>query len=293
LGLFFFLFLFLEKQKTLIRTSILGGVAIVLAILAALQTQVWNNGVNLFKNCVAKTPESSLCQCNLAYNSLITNDFEGSVRHYSEALRYDPSTVEAYNGRGQAYLYLKRFPEALSDFDNAIQAGIVTPKLYLNKGKSLSNLKRFEEAIPALSRSLELEPKEPETWLLRAKAHQQLGNTAQALEDYGKALELEPKAVEARMNRAVILFALKQYDAAISDNTAALALAPEPAQVPILLNRANCYLMSGSPQKALEDANKALTINPQYTRGYQTRAAIWQALGQPAKMQEDLSKVKQ
>lgn len=292
LGLFFFGVLFLEKYKTITRSTVVGILAAVLAVLAAMQTQVWNNGVNLFKNCVDKTPESSLCQCNLAYNSLITNDFETSVRHYSEALQYDPNTVEAYNGRGQAYLYLKRYPEALGDFEKALASGIETPKLYMNQGKCLVTLKRYEEAIPALTKSLELEPKSAETWLLRGKAQQQTGKTDLALKDYDKSLELEPGIIEARMNRAVILFNAGEYARAIEDNTLILDSAPEPAKVPVLLNRANCYLKSGATDKALADVNNALEINPNYTKGYQTRAAIWQLMGQTDKMQADLAKIK-
>ena len=58
----------------------------------------------------------------------------------------------------------------------------------------------------------------------------------------------------------------------------------------ILNNRAFAQLKSGQLARALEDVDKALTINPNYPFAYNTRAAIYQQMGQPAKAAEDLAK---
>lgn len=290
-GLFFLGALLLEKQKPQLRAVVLGVAALILIPLANWQTQVWKNGVNLFENCVNKTPESALCQCNLAYNELITNNFEKSAKHYSEALKYDPNTVEAYNGRGQAYLNLRKVPEALSDFDNAIKAGIVTPKLFMNRGKCLVMSQRFEEAIPDLSKSLELEPKSHEAYFFRALARDKTGDQAAALEDYGSAIALKTDNIEALINRAQIYFNAKQYAEAIADQTKALSFAADQVKPLILNNRATANLFAGNVQAAMDDANQALSINPNYTRARQTRASIWQKMGNLEKMQEDLRSV--
>ena len=172
---------------------------------------VFINGVALFENCVKKTPESALCQCNLAYNSLITNKYDASVKHYSEALKYDPTTVEAYNGRGQALLELGKIPEALDDFTKAIQAGIVTPKLFLNRAKCLVRLNRATEAIPDLNKSIELESKSAEAYYFRAQALDKAGKQPESLADYGKAIDLNPNYIEALVNRGQMLFKSQKY----------------------------------------------------------------------------------
>ncbi|MFN0173078.1 MAG: tetratricopeptide repeat protein [Saprospiraceae bacterium] len=293
IGLFFIAGLFLEKIKPEIRNGILVVAAATLAFLAFRQTTVWADGVKLFENCTEKTPESSLCQCNLAYNQLISNDFHGAVKHYSESLKYDPSTVEAYNGRGQAYFQLRKYPEALADFTAAIQAGIVTPKLFLNKGKCLVILNRAAEAVPDLNRSIDLEPKSPEVFYFRAVAHEKGGNIPNALEDYAQAIKLNPNYVEALVNRGLIRTKAEQFGEAVSDYTAALSNATPQVQPMILNNRAFAHLKSGQLAKALEDAEKALKINPNYPFAYNTRAAIFKQMGQAAKAQADLAKAQQ
>ncbi len=292
-GLFFLAGILLEKAKAEVRNAVLIGAAALLGFLAFQQTGVWGDGVKLFENCTKKTPESSLCQCNLAYNQLITNDYQASVTHYSEALKYDPSTVEAYNGRGQAYFQLRKYPEALADFTAAIQAGIITPKLFLNKGKCLVILNRANEAVPDLNRSIELEPKSPEAFYFRGVAHEKGGDIPNALADYGQAIQLNPNYVEALVNRGLLRTKAEQFAEAVADYSAALAIASPQVQPMILNNRAFAQLKSGQLAKALEDTDKALKINPNYPFAYNTRAAIYQLMGQDAKSQADLAKAQQ
>ena len=113
------------------------GFAIALVPLSRMQSNVWKSGISLFSHCVETTPESALCNCNLAYNELLSLKFEDCIKHYSMALSVDPSYVEAYNGRGQAYLETKKFDLALADFDQAIKANMSSPRLFMNRAKCL------------------------------------------------------------------------------------------------------------------------------------------------------------
>ena len=290
IGLFFLAGIFLEKIKPELRNFLMISAGALFAFLAFRQTHVWEDGVKLFENCTQKTPESSLCQCNLAYNQLISNDYPGAIEHYSESLKYDPETVEAYNGRGQAYFQVRKYPEALADFTAAIQAGIVTPKLFLNKGKCLVILNRAAEAVPDLNRSIELEPKSAEAFYFRGVAHEKGGDVPKALADYGQAIQLNPNYVEALVNRGLLFAKSAQFTEAVNDYTRAMAIATPQVQPMILNNRAFAQLKSGQLVRALEDVDKALTLNPNYPFAYNTRAAIYQQMGQPAKAAEDLAK---
>lgn len=291
LGIFFLLMLLVEKIRLQpVRFGLLAMLAGVFAFQAYRQSQVWHDGTTLFQNCVDKTPDAALCQCNLGYSELLSLKFDASVEHYTKALELDKSYVEAYNGRGQAYLNLRKVPEALEDFNKAIEAGIVTPKLYLNRGKCLAMLGRHADAIPDLSRSLELEPKSDEAYYFRAFCNDKTGKEDQAMSDYTKAIELNPNYVEALVNRGLIYFGRQKFPEAIADDTKALAIAPDVFKPMILVNRANAYLQTAAIKDALADANKALEINANYPRAYQTRSVIYNILGEPEKARADLEK---
>ena len=291
LGVFFLLTLLLDKLRSDTgKYAVLGGLAALFALNTVSQTEVWKDGTALFGNCVEKTPEAALCQCNLGYSELLALSFEKSVEHYSSALRLDPTYVEAYNGRGQAYMNLKKIPEAISDFTKAIDAGIVTPKLFGNRGKCYALLGRFEEALPDLSKSLELEPKSAEIWYFKAFSGEKAGKMTEALGDYSKAIELNPNYVEALVNRGLLYYKDNNFEQAVKDNTRALAIAAAGIKPMILVNRANALMQSGQLNEALGDLNEAVTIDPNYKRAYQSRAAVYQKLGQDAKAREDLAR---
>jgi tetratricopeptide (TPR) repeat protein len=286
IGVFLLVALLLEKVPAKVRLGVLAFLAVAGIFLSRQQSQVWNNGVALFENCVDKTPEAALCQCNLAYNELVRLDFQDAVRHYSETLKLDPTYVEAYNGRGQAYFQLQQIEPAYADFDNAIRAGLSSPKLYMNRGKCLVMTGRSAEAIPDFDQSLQLEPNNPEVYFFRGFCHEKAGNAEQAIADYSKAIEQNPSYLEPRVNRGLLHANAKAYPQAIEDYTVALQINPNLAIA--LNNRANAYLLSGQLTEALADASKCIETNPGYLRAYETRSSIYLQLGRNQEAQADL-----
>lgn len=286
-GIFLLAALLLEKLETAIRGAVLACLAGGLAVLGFMQSQVWSDGVSLFRNCVQKTPEAALCQCNLAYNELVRLDFDGAIRHYSETLLLDSSYVEAYNGRGQAYLQRNQPALALADFTAAINAGLSSPKLFLNRGKCLVFLNRAPEAIPDFIRSIELEPNAPEAYFFRGFAREKSGDADLALQDYSTAIQQKPDYLDAYMNRALLHAIAKRNTEAVADYSRALELNPN---LPMALNnRANVLLNMGKPAEALADLDRSIAQAPNYFRAYETRARAWQMLGRADKAAEDLA----
>jgi len=287
IGVFFALAVLLENTKTPLKTVLFAAAGALLAVLAFRQISVWKDGTAMFANCVEKTPESSLCQCNLAYNRLINSDFQAAVDHYSAALRSDPSVVEAYNGRGQALFNLRQIQPAYEDFHLAIQSGLSSPKLFLNRGKCLVMLNRSAEALPDLSKSLELEPKEPEAWYFRGVANEKTDHIDAALSDYARAAELRPGYVESLTNRGVLLLHANRLVEAIADFDKAIQA---NGKLPMLhSNRANAYLQLGKYPEAVRDASTALSLNNKYLPAYQIRGNAYLKMGDAAKGQSDLS----
>ncbi|MBN8685326.1 MAG: tetratricopeptide repeat protein [Chitinophagales bacterium] len=249
-------------------------VAIAFAYLTFEQSKTWKDDASVFRNCVERYPNSAICNCNLAYGELLKRDFNNSIEHYTRSLELDENCVECYNGRGQAYLFTDKIEPALADFTKAIEGGVVTPKLFLNRGICLVKLNRPAEAVPDLSRSLELEPKAPDAWYFRAAAQEKLGKKAEAVSDYSKSIELNPNYLEALVNRGVLQYSLGNYQAAIQDYERAAQIAAPGVKPMILTNLANTWMQLGDRQKALQNVEAALAINPNYTRAQQTKAAL-------------------
>jgi len=291
LGLFFIGGMLLERARREVQWAVLGVGLLGLGFLAMQQTRVWDNGVDLFENCVRKTPNAALCQCNLAYNELLRLDFPASIEHYTNTLRLDSTYIEAYNGRGQAYLRTNNIPAALSDFSNAIRYGLVSPKLFLNQGKCLVLTQQYAAAIPALTRSLELEPQSPEAYFFRGQAHDKSGAPEKAQADFAKALEQKPDYVEVYEACAQTYMQKNQPAEAIEACTRIIGIDPKRASA--YSNRGYAHMLSGNTEQALADLGQAIALNPNFVPAYRIRAALYQRMGNAAAAQADQQRAQQ
>lgn len=82
--------------------------------------------------------------------SFKAGDFATSVKHYSEAIKRNPSDPRGYTNRAAAYSKLLALPEALKDANSAIAADPSFIKAYLRKSITLLAMKDSNKALEAL-----------------------------------------------------------------------------------------------------------------------------------------------
>jgi hypothetical protein len=76
-------------------------------------------------------------------------DYEQALMVFEEALRLSPDSAGAYRGKGQASNGLERYVEALAAYEKALTLDSHSAEAYRGKGKALSGLKRYAEASVA------------------------------------------------------------------------------------------------------------------------------------------------
>lgn len=116
----------------------------------------------------------------------------------------------------------------------------------------------------------------PLVHILRGNSYLSGQNYEAALEDYSQALDSN-YAYAAYSNRSLIyMLVQKDYEKALVDLTKAIALQP-PASTSegLYNNRAVTYILSGEQQKALDDLNHAIDINPRFAFPYVNRALVY------------------
>ena len=79
-----------------------------------------------------------------------------AVEAFDRALDFEPDSVEALLGRGNALYALERYAEALAAYDRAVQAAPDRPGPYLARSNALRALGRAEEAAAAFARAMDL-----------------------------------------------------------------------------------------------------------------------------------------
>ena len=110
----------------------------------------------------------------------------------------------------------KKYPQALSYYDEAIRLDPIDSTPWTGKGNALYGQKRLAEALLAFDRSIELNPESALAWCNRGLVFNELGNKrtlfskgldrlGQALADFERAIELNPKMFEAWNGKGLTL----------------------------------------------------------------------------------------
>ncbi len=131
-----------------------------------------------------------------------------AINVYSMALRFDNRFLLAHVNRGLAYVTLKDYAKAVTDFEDAINLSPREAPLYVKRGIAQGALADWPAAIKSYSEAIRLDPKYVDAYKNRAIVYQKLGDAQHAAEDEQTAKELamagdngslpEPKQPEAK-----------------------------------------------------------------------------------------------
>lgn len=111
-------------------------------------------------------------------------DYSTAIKHYTEAIKRNPSDPKLYSNRAACYMKLAAFDLGLKDCEQCIQLDAKFIKGYIRKGKILLGMQKTNKAMSAYRKALEID-----------------SNNAEALEGYRQcALSIQSKPSEALKN---------------------------------------------------------------------------------------------
>ncbi|VDB90060.1 unnamed protein product [Peniophora sp. CBMAI 1063] len=82
-------------------------------------------------------------------------DWPGAVKHYTEAIKRNPSDPRGYNNRSNAYTKLMALSEALKDAEEAIKIDPTFVKAYIRKSAVLFAMRDYTKALEAVQDATE------------------------------------------------------------------------------------------------------------------------------------------
>ncbi|MEM8777542.1 MAG: tetratricopeptide repeat protein [Cyanobacteria bacterium P01_G01_bin.49] len=218
---------------------------------------------------------------------------EKALEAYDQAIKRNPQLYQAYYAKGRA-LYseeISQDAEALAAFEKATE---VEPEFSLGwywQAQVLLSLKKYSEALVAIDEAIQLQSEEPKSYALRGSILDYLERHPEAEEAYARAIQLKPNAL-TYLNRSYQRFNWQDYDGTIADATRAIELQPNLSNG--YLFRANARLIGGfNIQAALQDANSAIKLDPDYPLFYQVRGTILTRMGDYQNAIADFDKVLQ
>ncbi|MFY7952326.1 MAG: tetratricopeptide repeat protein, partial [Armatimonadaceae bacterium] len=195
---------------------------------------------------------------------------------YVDAKKDDPA---GYEGRGRALFNLKKFKEAVADFDAYLAKSkpADTDRADIERLKVLALESDPSTKLPAeerIAKYTELINKAPDAkesstlYVNRGVAHFEKGNFDTALKDFEAAAKLDGGQPSTLANVASAAFRKADKSKAAADYTAAAAaydriLTKEPANTEALLSRADIQLALKKYTEAIADYGKVIASNPE------------------------------
>ncbi|MGO4335343.1 tetratricopeptide repeat protein [Labrys sp. KB_33_2] len=210
-----------------------------------------------------------------AYVSL--QRYDEALADLNEALRLDAGNETAYVGRGNVHFWRGENDLALKDFALAIKLDPRDANPQHGRGNVYFNQGRYEEAIKSYSEAIRINPKFFNAYSGRANVYAELKQTDRAISDLSQALKLNPSYVNALVNRGNNYMIGKRFDEAIADYDRALALKPET--ILALSGRAGAYGLKKDYERSVADFTKALELDPSYLNARYGRGQAYKELG--------------
>jgi predicted TPR repeat methyltransferase len=130
--------------------------------------------------------------------------FDEALADYDQALALDRTLAGAELGRGNALRERKRHEEALRAYDAALMLKSDLAEAHLGRGDALYDLKRYHEALAAFDRAIALKTSLANAWLGRGDALRVMGHGADAIAAYRQALALGGNADMIRYSLAAL-----------------------------------------------------------------------------------------
>ena len=139
-----------------------------------------------------------------AYDQFHEGQFEQAAETFSASLAIAPRQAEALQGRGLAYLQLKRWSTAAADFEAARALAPEDPDNWVNLGISLAMDNQIYPAIKVFETLLVRQPKCARGHLELGLLHLRLGAIPKGRQQLQQVLACRPTLAERRLIESVL-----------------------------------------------------------------------------------------
>ena len=119
--------------------------------------------------------------------------YDEAINNFERSLKYNSFFPETYNNLGVALAEKKKYSLALNNYNKAINLKVDYADAYLNRGISFIKLLKYDEAISDFNIVISKDP-------YNSKAYNSLGNAYKGLEKYDQAIASFEKAIKINGN---------------------------------------------------------------------------------------------
>ena len=154
-----------------------------------------------------------------------TGYWKDSITLWTHTLACTPANPSARSGLGMALANQGKLPEAIQQYERAIQLQPDLPVAHYNLGIALAGQGKLDEAIQHYQRAIQIKPDYAEALNNLGNVLGEEGRLPEAIQQFERALQAEPGFAEAHYDLGVALARQGKLNEAIPHFQQALALA--------------------------------------------------------------------
>lgn len=244
------------------------------------RNKAWRNGLTLWSDIVAKSPNKARPYANLGVAQKDQNLTDQAYQSFRKALQLNPNIDEAHFNLAIILEERGNTDEAIAHYRKAVEIKPDFVKAHNNLGAAYLRQNKLDEAVVHLRKALQLDPNFAPAYNNMGLAHVKQGKLDEAVENYLRALQLNPKLAEAQFNLGHALLMQGKAEQATMRFQKALQLDPDHAEAHN--NLGGQLLNQGKLNEALEHLNRAISINPELAEAHNNVGIILIQQGDPA-----------
>ncbi len=210
----------------------------------------------------------------------------GVQREYDQAVA--GLSAKEITQQGQSLLREKQYPQAIEQFNKAINVdpNAITP--YILRGSAFIQMKEYDKAIDNANQAVAAIPKEAASYFLRGRTYFTIKEYDKAMDDLSTVLRLRPNHIGALVMRARIYSQRKEYHLAVAELEKAVQLNKQDYKV--LCDLGNLYYRTKRFKDSVRVLSSAIGMKPSLAPAYMCRSRSYRALRMNGKALEDLKK---
>lgn len=237
--------------------------------------------IEYYRQAYAKKPKTVYLR-NLSYVFDDMKLADSVIAINKKIIRLEPKEATHHNTFGNVYYRLKKYPEALVEYQLAARMDAKMHVAFYNQGLCYQNIKDYANAIKCWSKTLEINPKYKNAYDQLGEIHSsKLGLPDDAIKFHLKSIELDKEDAwsyyeigyiysfflkDLAKSKEYMLKAIPLYEA---------RLKKDPKSVNTLTSLADCYYRFGDYKTAIEYLDKANKLNPKDSYTHSKRGYIY------------------
>ena len=186
------------------------------------RNKVWGSRLELWKDCVKKSPNKARPHNNLGFEYDKKNLVEEAILEFRKALEINPSYLNAQKNLNLAYMKKGVDEEAIIGYQRLLGLSPKDKEAYVNLGIAYSRKGMQGQAVDSFKRALTIDPQYIDAYYNLGLAYYKSGNLNDAVAQWEKLLKIRPDDGGTHNNLAAAYFYLHQYRLSIKHADLAL-----------------------------------------------------------------------